>query len=119
MTPAAKIGVGNIITIYADTTTATNYFGLFKAESVSQWGYFNSATFPAITPGQAFRIDSKIDDGVPFTGTVAAIASTTALATAAAPANSVCVSNASGNPYNINESTGAGSVACALRIRVK
>jgi hypothetical protein len=65
--PAAKLGGGNYV--YVTEINGTNYFGvervlLFNGEI---WGSVG------MTVAQAYSIDKKIDDGLPTTGSVAAM----------------------------------------------
>ncbi len=72
-----------------------------------------------ITPQDAFYIDSKMDDGRPQAGFVRANIGSgwTPLPGAnapAAPASGVCVSNATGTPYNTASTTGGKYESCYL-----
>lgn len=81
--PEAKLGKGNFIIVYGDTYITSGsppYYGTFSNyyEIVfvpSAWlgtdGGFNAgANRLGMTPRESFAIDSKIDDGLPTTGTV-------------------------------------------------
>lgn len=61
----------------------------------------SAASVSFLTPNQAFRVDSKLDDGVPMSGSVLAAG------------QAACVSGAAGNPYN--EAVAAAN--CGLYIR--
>jgi prepilin-type N-terminal cleavage/methylation domain-containing protein len=131
--PAAKIGSGNGITVFSDSNT--NYFMILanvaRIDTIGRpydSGGNLDNNLKAITPFEALAIDTKMDDGQPLTGIVTArgltagynlsvAPSVRALATPAAPATGVCVSNASGNPYNVNAATGGASPACTLQLR--
>jgi hypothetical protein len=74
--PAAKIGRGNYIYVYAGayySGSATvlsgyNYYGLSAITQV----IYDHTSSPALTVQEAYAIDSKIDDGFPQTGRVTA-----------------------------------------------
>jgi prepilin-type N-terminal cleavage/methylation domain-containing protein len=84
--PLAKIGQGNFVYVYAtgrwngaywDTTTpgvydssSVNWFGISAITTVNTGGW--PASSPAMSVQQAYSIDTKIDDGNPFTGRVKA-----------------------------------------------
>jgi prepilin-type N-terminal cleavage/methylation domain-containing protein len=80
--PQAKVGQGNYFYVYGGGNSANhnplgyqyNFFGL---SGVTQVGNVNScggcmASTPALTVSQALAIDTKIDDGLPQSGTVTA-----------------------------------------------
>ena len=123
LVPAARIGDSNVISVHGNTSDSKNYFAILgNVTAISSSTGFLNASRHAITPMQSYNIDTKTDDGQPFTGAVtarnyAAVSTgAPALVTAAAPATGVCVSNATGNPYNV--STGANTIACSLRIPI-
>jgi len=71
--PQAKIGRGNYIYVYSNSsvlTPATNYFGISALSQVGTVTAVNST--PAITVKQAYDIDKKVDDGYPTSGRVVA-----------------------------------------------
>lgn len=125
--PAAVLGSGqNVISVYADS--GYNYFMIRAVLKITNLGttYYNSNyenTLTALTPSDSFALDTKIDDGLALEGAVTArglnsgylFTGTTfpSLAVPLPPANKVCVSSASGNPYN----TAFNSLACTLRIQ--
>jgi hypothetical protein len=132
LAPQAAVGDNVYVFTYGNPTTSRNYFHLIQSTGIDTWCDLSAintsiqgdpsidggaAGWGGLTPIQAYQIDSKIDDGMPFTGNVTADAVVNQavaynLAPALAPAAGVCVSNASGNPYNITPSTGGNSVAC-------
>lgn len=65
--PDAKLGRGNSVVIYADT--GRNYYQIVAGIIVDTAGNTYNATL-AMSPLEAFQIDSKIDDGYPTTGIV-------------------------------------------------
>jgi prepilin-type N-terminal cleavage/methylation domain-containing protein len=83
--PEAKIGGGNYVYVYSGGPpfsggplgaiygdlhqNGVNYFGL--SANVS-WGNTSFNSSPGLTVAQAYRIDSKIDDGLPMAGRVTA-----------------------------------------------
>ena len=127
--PAAKIGKYNVIIVQGEATTQKNYFLLAGPANSINTGGVLMGTYQsyAISPMQALSIDTKIDDGLPFTGRVNAMANDgvayntnpAPMATAAAAAKGVCVTNATGNPYNVSgTSTGSEYAgACMLRFQ--
>ncbi len=126
--PVAKIGSRNMITVYGDINGKNYYQIVGSVTSVNTIGSLVGAN-AAVTPAQAYSIDTKMDDGAPLTGSVRAVSAVDlqgntcnqvipAFSGAAAPASGVCVSNVSGNPYNININAGADAVACSLRLPI-
>lgn len=129
--PVAKIGKGNVISVYGSPNTMKNYFWLIgNVTNVGvTWGYGilgpGSPNAAAISPTEAYSIDLKLDDGLPLSGSIVAIniasgASSTppGVAVAAAPASGVCVSNATtDSPYNLDRSLGADSRACLINFK--
>lgn len=65
--PTMKLGVGSVI---VNTANGLNYWILASA---SGSGYSPPTYTAALTPVQAYQIDTKIDDGNPITGTVVSI----------------------------------------------
>jgi len=66
--PSAAVGGGNFIYVYENN--GTNYYGLSSVTGTYDGGEYrmlSSATLPVIS---AYDIDTKIDDGIPTTGTV-------------------------------------------------
>jgi prepilin-type N-terminal cleavage/methylation domain-containing protein len=74
--PAAKIGRGNYIYVYAGSAWVAptsipngyNYYGISAITQVIQ----NITSNPALTVQEAYAIDTKIDDGLPVSGNVTA-----------------------------------------------
>jgi len=101
-----------------------NYFQILGGiTSIGGYGSFLGVG-SALTPIQAYSIDTKMDDSFPLTGRVTANSSAYGnlgggsvppLETPAAPSNTVCVSSASGSPYNVNASTGGTNTSCSIR----
>lgn len=107
--------------ISAFNMTGRNYFLIANQISTSSSPAY--ASTPGVTVREANDIDSKVDDGFPRTGTVLAQISggpAGTLAAAATPASGVCVSNATGNPYN-TASNGSymEEVNCLIAIRMQ
>lgn len=96
----------------------------FVVGNISSNGTGDVTAAAALTPLESNSIDEKIDDGNGLTGTtvsisVAADSITTTgytLSTAAAPSATVCVSNATGSPYNLGADY-QNSISCSLAIR--
>jgi len=108
--PEGKL-TGNYIEVqydnsaYGYTSVDSNIFLLIGATSYAA-GLRSHVKI--ITPQDALSIDSKMDDGLPYFGNVLNWSG------AAAPAAGVCVSNASGNPYNTTTNTYANTPACVF-----
>jgi len=71
--PEAKLGLGNYIYVYSNN--GVNYYGLSFIASVSYCRQIQASVAGANTAlavAQAYRIDSKVDDGYPQTGNVTA-----------------------------------------------
>lgn len=71
---------------------------------------------PSMSPQEAESVDAKMDDGVPLTGIIRAMETIETPETPGASAAGVCVSSATGNPYDLNEAT-FDIASCNLRIR--
>lgn len=67
--PSAK--VGNSTFVYLDSYNSTNYFTVSRVDAIG-WTVETTSPTPGITVKQAYSIDSKIDDGLPQSGTVTA-----------------------------------------------
>jgi len=81
--PAAKMGRGNYW--IAGSSSGLNYYALANVTALTA-GALGTATYTsaaggAITPVEAFNIDTKLDDGVPNTGIVQARGAQAATAT--------------------------------------
>jgi len=123
--PTCKLFPGCEMIVYA--SGGLNYFSplyLFRATGVDSNGFIHGNS-TAGTPMEAYTIDIKIDDGYPLTGVVTMVAPDVwplppPLATPAAPAPGVCVSNATVPPsYNINGSANADTQTnCAIQVRI-
>ena len=76
--PQAKIGRGN--RIYPIAVNGVNQYVIanFSGNITNGTGAFATAPADALTPNEAFQIDSKVDDGVPNTGLVRPVTLTTA-----------------------------------------
>jgi hypothetical protein len=129
--PEAKLGRGNYVYVYSGGVLAAgsgaagnglNYFGF---EQMSQYSRANGyATTPNIRVDEAYRIDSKIDDGLPMSGRVTAVyVSNTMRMVGGVPGNPVSASsttcydngNNASNPLQYSLSQNAGADAnCAL-----
>ncbi len=67
--PEAKLGKGNFITAFS--ASGRNFYQLTGVTGIDAAGGYTLAN--ALTPQDAFNIDSKMDDGKPLTGTVRAL----------------------------------------------
>ena len=121
--PTLQINSNVVVIPFSDTTENLNYFTFYGGvTAISSYGLYTGAG-GAFTPMQAYSIDSKMDDGTPLGGQVTARYNTNynsllapPLSTPAAPANGVCVSNATDNPYNTKSASGGDFVSCVIRI---
>lgn len=129
--PKLKVGSSSYVTAYTDFTEGKNYFIAYgNVEVIGGYGNFLvnatasgwAAALAPFTPLQAYSIDAKIDDGTPLGGLVTARYNmnynspySIPLSTPAAPASGVCVSNATGNPYNTGSTTGGNTAACVIQ----
>lgn len=120
--PAAKIGSGNFVYVYDSATNAggvddDNWFGIGAITSVHTDGsMYSNAT---ITPLSAFRIDQKVDDGVPTTGNVRALYINSYWINqpnAQASDSATSCYNTTTNIYSISYNKGSAQ-ACALSIK--
>lgn len=125
--PGLKVNKQIFVSVWGDPTTGINYFylpaNITSVTQGGQWAY--TGNLASFTPLQAFGLDSKLDDGLPLGGLVQAMRTSgfsgwmlASPSTPAAPANGVCVSNATDNPYNMNSSTGGDRVACLLQVQI-
>lgn len=64
--PQASIGNGNYVYVYE--TNGANWFGVTAITGIQIGGAVSSAT--TMTVSQAYSIDTKIDDGLPWSGNV-------------------------------------------------
>ncbi len=76
--PKAKIGNGNYVYVWSGggqgnpnptNNNGINYFGIGKVYQINGFSFIDS-TDEGISPNDAYMIDSKIDDGIPMTGSV-------------------------------------------------
>lgn len=149
--PVAKLGKGNYVYVWSEF--GTNYFAVSAVGSIFSGGLLQigtgtnnpDGTFTGLsmTPGQAYAIDLKMDDGYPLTGSVIAVAvdwgsryinaracmnmqvqfSSPAMTTqcinagASAPAADTCMDNGNVSGaqfhYTLNQNSG-NNPACAL-----
>ena len=79
--PAAKIGNHNFVAVYGGTATINGggylidsgdaiTYALVQGITTDAGDYLYDTISTGVTPGQAFAIDTKMDDGMPATGTV-------------------------------------------------
>jgi prepilin-type N-terminal cleavage/methylation domain-containing protein len=114
--PAGKIGRGTYVIV--GETNGINYYALEGITYISANGAF-SATATVTTPIpvlEAYKIDQKIDDGLPTSGNVQAnyitLFAFTAAPNAASDGTTTCY-NTSSNTYSIGYNGGVGA-NCAL-----
>ncbi len=117
--PEAKLGRGNFITVFSNT--GRNFYQITGVTAVNA-GVYTLTT--ALTPQESFNMDDKIDDGRPLTGGVRAMKDLAALNTVIpaevagdTPAEGVCISDATGTPYNTTTEAFANTPSCQLRMR--
>lgn len=131
--PGSVLDKRAFFTVYTDA--AKSFYQLVGGiNSLDNFGHLIGESETALTPSDAYAIDSKMDDGTPLSGTVTArnvnfyydtvttlpcstpsytVTCAPGTSAPAAPSNGVCVSNAAGNPYN--GGTGAEVLGCSLR----
>lgn len=139
--PQAKIGNGNVVYVYSGGSSASaasgagdgnNYFGFSVPTSFVWAGDLYSS--PGITVAQAYAIDSKIDDGLPYSGNVLAVLvnggwnatndGVGGAPSADAPSSTTCVDYSSSYSYSappeysMSQNGGAG-VNCALSFKAQ
>ena len=127
--PTAKIGQGNYIFVWSGGVNggnATNYF----SPSVPVFASGGLSSTAGLTVQQAYAIDTKIDDGLPQTGSVTTMWPGTASftgawigaspGTATTGSSTTCYDNrgvaANSMQYSVEISNGA-NVNCALSFR--
>ncbi len=114
--PVARMGRGNMITAYANA--GYNFYQIIGMSVISATAGVPT-TSAAITPQEAYNMDSKLDDGMPLTGSTVAVVTTAlagALSTAAAAGPTICV--VTGGNYDTTVLANAGSPSCSLRVRM-
>jgi hypothetical protein len=117
--PAAKIGHGDYLYVYDNN--GSNWFGLSQVTAVgSAGGMASTANVPVI---EAYRMDAKIDDGVPNSGNVQAnylnnnsVVMFTAPATNTAGGNATSCYDTTTGTYSITYNNGSGG-NCALSFK--
>jgi prepilin-type N-terminal cleavage/methylation domain-containing protein len=128
--PAAKLGKGN--RMYFTAFQGLHYYLIagFSGATVTVTSAWAAAPVDAMTPNEAFQIDTKIDDGVPSTGTVRPVLLATAATTLAAageagatdagqatPAAGDCWDSDAPTRYATDTAITRDIVGCQLRIR--
>jgi prepilin-type N-terminal cleavage/methylation domain-containing protein len=112
--PAGKIGHGTYVLVYA--YAGANYFVLQGVTSVATSSGITAATTP-ITVQEAYKIDAKVDDGLPTSGNVQdwylVAGSAFVLAPNAAAATSSTCYDTTTNNYSLTINGGVGA-NCAL-----
>ena len=111
--PEAKLGRGNLITVY--TAQGSNFYQIAGVTALSAAGVPTLAA--ALTPQEAFNIDQKLDDGKPMTGSSRAMTTATTLNLAPAAADACVAAVLPASNYNSTTEALANTVACSLRIR--
>jgi prepilin-type N-terminal cleavage/methylation domain-containing protein len=103
--PKGKLRDNSYITASYDAVAAmNNRFIINTYDSINA----GATSVPrTLTPMEAFKIDLKMDDGMPTTGKVWGNPTTAS--------SSGCISTATGNPYNISNPQYADTVLCNIR----
>jgi len=120
--PASKITPTQYFIIFYTGSAIFNYFYLTPVMTIPTSGAY---TFGAvgITPIQAYNMDVKLDDGIPITGVVAAMALNGLPSPSFAPTstNNTCLIGPDATTptdiYNRVLATGGNDGSCALRFR--
>jgi len=133
--PPAKIGQGAYWVAFAgiDTTPGvpsdrgSNYFELLQVQSLQNTPGYYATGSGALSPIQAYNIDTKLDDGMPNTGRVVDRISAPDISPSASsvPTANVCLIGDSiptvltdpTDTYNLNNSIGGNDLSCNLRFR--
>lgn len=125
--PQAKLGKGNYIYVsdtlltLGGTSVQRNYFGLAGVSEIGNVSGCDGciATSALLTVAEAYSIDNKIDDGLPYNGNVTAVWLNPfpGFVNAAASNSAITCMNYS-NTYSIKYNNGAG-VNCALAFRMQ
>ena len=102
---------------YVYSTAGRNWFYIASIAAATGTGVITPTA--AVTPLEAKGIDEKIDDGAPTTGVVLSMTNLTTADPGAAPATTVCATNATPPVYNNSSAaTGAATnVVCQLQLR--
>lgn len=117
--PQGRIGYGTYLHVYEDS--GANWFLLAGLSSFSAAGGSIVNASAPLPVNVAYRIDAKMDDGLPRAGNVQAIyitnsqSTTTGAPNAASDSASTCY-NTTGNVYSITLNNGNGA-NCALSFR--
>jgi prepilin-type N-terminal cleavage/methylation domain-containing protein len=123
--PEAKIGRSNSIVIIYDASglspTAQNK-NYFTVEQIQFMSAGNTGGGPGMTVAEAFKIDSKIDDGKPQSGTVNALqligASVISWSFSLASDGATTCFNTTNYTYSLSYNNGA-QVTCSLSFEIK
>ncbi len=109
--PAAKLGTGGFIATSLSDGSLAYFLGVTnKDPSLSNpYRMIDISTGAVITPTEAYKLDTKLDDGKPLSGK---IKSAILPATADTVADN-CLTSVANNTYNLTKST----VACNLLIK--
>jgi hypothetical protein len=119
--PAAKIGHGDYLYVYDNN--GSNWFGLSAVTSNTNNGVLYSN--PNIAVSQAYKIDAKVDDGLPGTGNVqanylnnnASVLFTAPTTTTSGGNSASCYDTTTGT-YSITYNNGGGG-NCALSFKMQ
>jgi prepilin-type N-terminal cleavage/methylation domain-containing protein len=137
--PTAKLGNGNYIMAWSTKSIISGFpngINFYAIQGISQVAQSSLVTgFPAMTVAQAYKIDSKIDDGYPESGNVMAIATIPSAANwiigignygvdplvATLPASTTCMDNGgNGGVMSYSLSYNGGAAAnCALSFKMQ
>lgn len=114
--PSIKLRHGAYITVF--TEAGINYYQMGGITSTDAGG--NYTLNYTISPSEGYNMDNKIDDGFPLTGHLRALEGVSSPLGGAPPTPSAttCVSNISGNPYNM-AATYVDIPLCHIRVRMQ
>ena len=110
--PEAKIGRGNLISVYAFLG-----FNYYQIGSVTALAAGVPTTAVSLTPQESFNLDVKMDDGRPATGGTRAAAAGGTYNVTLDNAGVIPAACASGTEYNVATEATATTPACNLRAR--
>lgn len=111
---------GNYVEVEYDTTSPFSNVAINSNTFVliGDTGFtagVRSSAMMRISPIDAMAIDTKTDDGKPFTGSTFG----SWYSSPQAPANGVCVTTDANNPYNITISSYANTPSCYMNFKFK
>lgn len=112
--PPSKMRRGSYITVF--NSGGVNYYEVAGIVSTDAAGDYTMQY--AMSPNEAFNMDNKVDDGFPLTGHFRGMEDNTTLGVTATPSATGCVSDVTGNPYNMVPAY-SDMLLCHVRFRMQ